>query len=151
VLDAKYRIDIAIKDELKLLNNTDLISEDLTGKTLVFKPKDSDINTMHRYKDAIQKNVCVNGNAKPHKVVKRGIILYPYKPKRTELTIIKEYVNKMDVFKIGSIPLCPGKEDRDWINKYSNIDEIVFDDSLLYEQIRILANQVKRMIDQDRD
>lgn len=150
ILDAKYKIDIVIEDsrQSRIINNADLVSEDLSGITLVIKHKDSDINTMHRYKDAIQTFINEDGTMKIQKAIKRGIILYPHKPNRIEFERIKNYLDKMDIFKIGPIPLAPGKEDSNWLNNCDNIDELVFDETLEYEQIRILANQVKKMVEQ---
>ncbi|WP_199426981.1 DUF2357 domain-containing protein [Thermaerobacillus caldiproteolyticus] len=148
ILDAKYKLDIALRVQngYKSLSNKDLISLDLSQYStddILYLPKDEDINTMHRYKDAIQTNLIENGHKVTKKAVNRGIILYPHKPSHQDENRFKEYLQRIDLFKIGAIPLAPGKKDVDWKKYNSNVIPENFVDT---EQIRLLATQVHSML-----
>jgi predicted component of viral defense system (DUF524 family) len=146
ILDAKYKIEVAVveSDNLKILSYKELISKDISDKEIIFKPKDEDINTMHRYKDAIQTNIFIEGKHELKKAVKRGIILYPHKPSLSDANRIEDYLTKFDKFKIGAIPFSPGNIDSNWLSEFTTA--LIVEPHESVEQIRILARIVQDIL-----
>jgi uncharacterized protein len=151
IFDAKYKINIILKkgNDYKILSNKELISLDLSNYSdgeILFSPKDDDINTMHRYKDAIYTNIKDDTNVSVGKAVNKGIILYPHKPNKKDEQALNQYLNSLNTFKIGAIPLAPGLRDSDWA-LFNN--EIIPNNSDEIEQVRILASQIDSILKEE--
>jgi hypothetical protein len=148
LLDAKYRIKILVRRETTFysLSITELITENLIHETIKYRPKDEDINIMHRYKDAIRKFVMTGDNQTSRSATRIGVILYPHKPEHIELENIKSSISFLEQFSIGAVPLAPGTVDDDWLDVYKNLDELI-PSAITIEQIRIFANIVNKMIE----
>lgn len=152
IFDAKYKIKVVLIDgkDFKELNNRDLIMKDLSTyspEKILYLPKDEDINTIHRYRDAILTNIQNDtSNGVSQRAVKKGIILYPSKPSKSEEHLILNFLNKLDKFEIGALPLAPGSKDTNWLADH--VRSLIPDNHLEKEQIRILANQVSIMLDE---
>ncbi|AWB43432.1 hypothetical protein DCC85_03805 [Paenibacillus sp. CAA11] len=146
ILDAKYKIEVAVveSNDLKTLSYKELISKDISNKEVRFKPKDEDINTMHRYKDAIQTNRVIDDTPEVIRAVKRGIILYPHKPPISDAGQIENYLTKFDKFKIGAIPFSPGNVDDNWKSEFTTA--LIVEPHESVEQIRILARIVQDIL-----
>jgi len=144
VLDAKYKIQVLKKEnkEYKILKNKELISVDFSTidtQDIIILPKDEDINTMHRYRDAILVNVNPLKRA-----VFTGIIIYPIKPINKSEVDLQELLNKINRYGLGAIPLSPGVSDTLWESEYNY--KLKPDNELKTEQIRILAKIVKEVV-----
>jgi predicted component of viral defense system (DUF524 family) len=143
ILDAKYKISIIEESATGYspLGITKLISEEFSGEKTIYQPKDEDINTMHRYRDAIRKTVTLDGNEAFEVATRIGVILYPHKPSLLELEKIKVGLKSLEKFNIGAVPLSPGISDEKWLENYSDLDKVIPNDPSI-EQIRIFANIV---------
>ena len=95
VFDAKYRINAALD------------GSEYQRLYLTPGPQEDDINTMHRYRDAIYYQ---NGGGELKKEVIGGYILFPGDGERTAVEMSKYYKSISDV-NIGAFPLRPGNDD----------------------------------------
>lgn len=152
LMDAKYKIDVVLKkeeNEFSSLNSKDLVSRDLSEvplENIFYRPKDEDINTMHRYRDAI---LITNNTNDLERAVNRGMILYPRRITKVEEEAINNYIQKMVDYKIGAIPLAPGEEDVHWLLNYST--DLIPDKPEDNEQIRIIARLINLMLSEGKD
>ncbi|MER0466479.1 DUF2357 domain-containing protein [Bacillus cabrialesii subsp. cabrialesii] len=145
IFDSKYKIQLKalINNKWRVLKNYDLFSLDKDSiEKLVIDRKDEDINTMHRYRDAIRfKNNTLEVVDNP---IKYAVILYPHKPNE----IIREsYLNEYSSIEsngVGAVPVAPGKKDEDWIIEIEKNKLIPSDENV--EQIRILAKLINDFI-----
>lgn len=105
VFDAKYRLDMADKDS------------DYYRKYGNSGPKEDDINTMHRYRDAI---VYSYGDKRYHVMV-GAFILFPY-DKGEELFKNHHFYQSIGLVNIGGLPFLPNKTElaRDLIHSIIN-------------------------------
>lgn len=87
VFDAKYRI------------NTHG-----SGNNIYIGPEQDDINTMHRYRDAIM----AENNKKPIHTVVGAYVLFPY-PESTDQYKENQFYKTIEEVNIGAFPFLPGK------------------------------------------
>lgn len=149
IFDAKYQIDVAIIKDGRIvhLSNADLISKDLSNEEVIFRPKEENINTIHRYKDAIQTQRDVPAEEKSRRAVRTGAILYPHKPSRSETDRIEKNFENLRSFRIGAVPLAPGNSDSEWMYNLDRTEDLIPDDASS-EQIRLFAKLIREIIGQ---
>ncbi|MED2983815.1 DUF2357 domain-containing protein [Bacillus thuringiensis] len=143
IFDSKYKLQLKAKidSKWKVLSNVDLVRLDRRLiEELKVERKEEDINTMHRYRDAIRnKNVSVGERA-----IKYAIILYPYSPKKSKEHIFKEEFESIECNGVGAIPVAPGIQDDKWMKEIEDNNLIPIQEET--EQIRILAKLIKDSI-----
>lgn len=136
LFDAKYKFIVCISNpdgKIELLDNSDLISKNIEGLEYTIFPQETDINTMHRYKDAIHVRENVNPSSKAAKI---GLILYPDKPKsEKQLFSMFETIKS---FGIGALPLSPGVTDNEWVAEVVK-GNLIPANAFESEQVRFVA------------
>ncbi|PEK51072.1 DUF2357 domain-containing protein [Bacillus toyonensis] len=146
IFDSKYKLQLKAKidNRWKVLSNVDLVRLDRRLiEELKVERKEEDINTMHRYRDAIRnKNLSVGERA-----IKYAIILYPYSPEKSKEDIFKEEFKSIDCNGVGAIPVAPGIKDDKWMKEIEDNNLIPIQEGT--EQIRILAKLIKDSINKN--